>query len=69
MERTGLPGPLPDIVARDHLTLRPLDGPEEPPPWVADFWIAYHESRRGDPAIDATVGWVEYAFARATSAT
>ena len=43
----------------------PIEGPDEPPPWVADFWVAYHESRKGDPAIDAVVGWIESAFSRA----
>jgi DNA-binding transcriptional LysR family regulator len=61
--RTGLPGPLPDIVGR-RSGLAPLDGAIDPGPWVADFWIAYHESRRGDPAIEATVAWIEGAFAR-----
>lgn len=66
MEHTGLPGPLPDIVARGRPHVTPLTGPDEPPPWVAEFWVAYHESRKGDPAIEATVSWVEFAFSRAT---
>lgn len=65
--RTGLAGPLPDLVGLRRPGLAPLDGPVDPAPWVADFWIAFHESRRGDPAIEATVAWVEGAFARAAA--
>lgn len=67
MLRTGLPGPLPELVAQKHEELRLMDGPEDGAPWTADFWVAYHESRKGDPAIEATVGWIEFAFSRAMS--
>lgn len=61
---TGLPGPLPDVVARGRPDLVALDGPDAPVPWIGDFWVAYHESRRGDPAIEATVDWIGAAFDR-----
>lgn len=66
MVRTRRAGILPDIVARSHPALVAVDGPHAPPPWTAEFWVAYHESRRGDPAIDSTLDWIEAAFAAVT---
>lgn len=60
MEITGLPGPLPDIMAQrlDGFTHVPVDEP----PFRADFWIMFHETRRNDPAMRRTVAWIMRCF-------
>ena len=61
--RTGLPGPLPDLLARRTDALVALE--TGLPPLAAEFWLAFRSSRKGEPAIEATVEWVIAAFASA----
>lgn len=63
MLRTGLPAPLPETLARQSAPLRPLVSDRPETVWVQEFWVAYHESRRSDPALQAVLGWIEDAFA------
>ncbi|SDE10709.1 LysR family transcriptional regulator [Limimaricola pyoseonensis] len=59
--QSGLPGPLPDLLAQDHPMLEPVP---EVPPFQIELWVIYHESRRGDPAIEAVLDWIDAAFAQ-----
>lgn len=56
----GIAGPLPDLIAENDPGLEPLDVNE--PPYMADFWLLYHESRRSDPVIRATADFVVRCF-------
>ncbi len=59
--QSHLPGPLPDVMAEGFPDLKRVpDGPT----FVAPFWVIYHESRKGDPAIETTVDWIDHAFSR-----
>lgn len=60
MRVTGLPGPLPDLLARrtggferigdDHLRC------------TTDIFVCYHETRRGDRIIETLVDWIHKSF-------
>ena len=58
---TGLPGVLPDVMARTVEGLCPLGsglkGVE------TEIWIAYHQSRRADVALRAAADWIVDSFA------
>ncbi|MBL4917505.1 LysR family transcriptional regulator [Szabonella alba] len=58
---TGLPGLLPDILAAADDRLEPV--------WTgmeiqSDLWLTYHETRRNDRALRATVDWILASFAK-----
>lgn len=60
MRLTRLPGTLPEILAAkdpDFCALEP-----EKPPFIAEFWIGFHESRRNDPAIKQASAWIVQCF-------
>ncbi|MFN3823544.1 MAG: LysR family transcriptional regulator [Pseudorhodobacter sp.] len=58
---TGLPGPLPDVMARRDPRLELAQPLAEE---SAEFWLAFHETRSGDRALRATVDWIISCFAR-----
>lgn len=60
MQMTGLPGPLPDVIANLDPGLEPID--PDAPAFEADFWLMFHETRRSDPAMRAVVEWVTRCF-------
>lgn len=60
MEITGMAGPLPDLLAeRRGGFVRVAAGPETS---RVEMFLCYHETRRGDPAIDALAGWIDDCF-------
>ncbi len=61
MVETGLPGPLPRMFACRLEGMSPIGTAQV----HSEVWMSYHESRRGDPAIDATLAWIESCFAEA----
>ncbi|MFZ5961763.1 LysR family transcriptional regulator [Thalassococcus sp. BH17M4-6] len=61
MKVSRLPGPLPDITATREGGLRPVSPNKRP--FVADFWMFYHESRRTDPKVRATADFIMKCFA------
>ncbi|MGR3433397.1 MAG: LysR family transcriptional regulator [Shimia sp.] len=63
MQKSRLPGPLPKLLAVRSGDLREMASPL--PPFRAEFWVCYHESRRGDAAISRAVRWIERCFAAA----
>ncbi|MBP0482908.1 LysR family transcriptional regulator [Sagittula salina] len=56
----GIAGPQPDIIGSRDPDLVVLDPDAEP--FLADFWLLYHESRRSDPVIRATADFVLRCF-------
>ena len=60
MRSSGLPGPLPDVLARRAPELVPLSDPQADQ--RVEFWIMYHASRRDDPAIQTVVDWITGCF-------
>lgn len=63
----GIPGPLPDLMAADDPALEVMFPDREP--YVAEFWLLYHESRRSDPVIRATADFVLRCFEDAAAIT
>ncbi|SIS71758.1 DNA-binding transcriptional regulator, LysR family [Roseivivax lentus] len=57
---TGLPGPLPDIMALRDPELTYLD--QSMPSYPAEFWVMYHETRRSDPVMRRVVDWIMSCF-------
>ncbi len=55
-----LPAALPEVMVRDEPGLVPLDGDGEV--CSADYWMMYHLSRRGDPAVQAAAEWIGACF-------
>lgn len=73
MQVTPFPGPLPDVLAAQDSRFVPVS--PGTPPFQADFWLMFHETRRSDPAMRTVVEWVTACFedvaqigARASSA-
>lgn len=66
---SGLPGPMTSLHAAQDPSFRLLDDPENC--ITTEFWVMYHASRQGDPAIKRTLDWIKAAFfdARATPET
>ncbi|RVV99554.1 LysR family transcriptional regulator [Mesobaculum littorinae] len=62
---SALAGPLPALLGDSRPELVPVDTNE--PPTEVPFWLCYHESRRGDPALAAVTGWITSAFETARS--
>ena len=60
MQETRLPGPLPDLLAAKIPGMVPLD--PDMAPWISDFWLFYHESRRNDPGIRRALDWIVCCF-------
>ena len=60
----GLPGLLPDILAAGDDRLEPVWSGMEV---QSDLWLTYHETRRNDRALRATVDWVMRCFAKCES--
>ncbi|SLN39431.1 DNA-binding transcriptional activator AllS [Roseivivax jejudonensis] len=60
MQSTGLPGPLPDLLAAQDVNLVPVTPGR--PPFLADFWLMFHETRRSDPAMRSVVEWITACF-------
>ncbi len=58
--QSRLPGPLPDVMAATNPALRCI-APDQC--FVIDYWVVYPENRANDPAIEATVDWIDAAFA------
>lgn len=54
---------LPDLLARKYNSLSPLGGSEDCISY--DLFVLYHETRKGDPVIEATLDWINYAFLKA----
>jgi DNA-binding transcriptional LysR family regulator len=55
-----LPAILPEILARQEPGLFRLEAPDLS--FEFEFWIMYHLSRRGDPAVQVAVDWIVRAF-------
>ena len=55
-----LPVLLPKILADQDPDLRPFDNAEDPA--IVSFWIAYHNSRKTDMAVNSTVSWITACF-------
>lgn len=60
MASMGIAGPLPDLIGANDPALEVLD--PAAPPFVAEFWLLFHESRRSDPVIRATVDFILRCF-------
>ncbi|MFD1341298.1 LysR family transcriptional regulator [Litorisediminicola beolgyonensis] len=60
MLQTKLPGPLPDTLAAQDSELVTIKTAHEP--FRGEFWMMFHESRRGDPAMRKVVDWVTRSF-------
>lgn len=60
MKQMNAAATLPDVVAANDPDLVCLDSTMQP--FVGDFWLFYHESRRNDPAIRAIVEFVLRCF-------
>ncbi|MHA6344085.1 LysR family transcriptional regulator [Roseivivax sp. CAU 1761] len=60
MTVSGLPGPLPDRLAAQNPDLAPLF--PDRPPFSAEFWLIFHETRRADPAMRRAVEWITRCF-------
>ncbi|KAA9009052.1 LysR family transcriptional regulator [Histidinibacterium aquaticum] len=60
MSVSRLPGPLPLFAGRAKRGYRRITDAE----YRSNFWLFYHESRRGDPAIDQTIRWIVSCFSR-----
>lgn len=60
MQVLRLPGPLPAMLAARQPGLHRLDN--DRPPFRVEFWVMYHLSRRGDPAVQAVCDWVVQSF-------
>ena len=55
-----LPAVLPEVLARQEPGMVRLEVPGLS--FEFDFWIMYHLSRRGDPAVQVTVDWIVRSF-------
>ncbi|SFE21699.1 LysR family transcriptional regulator [Roseivivax sediminis] len=62
MKMTGLPGPLPDVLAAQDPAFVPLELEPTHAPFQADFWLMFHETRRSDPAMRTVVEWIATCF-------
>lgn len=67
MQETGLCGPLPDLMAKKSGAFDRF-GDEESSSSV-DAYLCYHETRRGDPAIETLSNWIKDCFAEVGVAT
>ncbi|RSK38481.1 LysR family transcriptional regulator [Rhodovulum iodosum] len=57
MKGARLNGPLPLVIGDADDDLERLD--PDGPPLQAPLWLAYHESRRGDPLLAQVVAWID----------
>lgn len=55
-----LPAILPEVLARQEPGLIRLEAPDLS--FEFEFWIMYHLSRRGDPAVQVAVDWIVHSF-------
>lgn len=63
MLATGLPGPLPALLAeRRGLFERVEPRKGEQRDAIANMWVCYHETRRGDPAVETLTNWITDCF-------
>lgn len=62
MTKTGLGGPLPDLLAERQGGFQRIGGDAQS--CKVDMYLCYHETRRGDPAIDRLAGWIDTCFAQ-----
>lgn len=60
MRATGMPAILPDWIAGSQPDIVAIDEDDEP--LRLDVWVAYHDTRRQDVAIAATVDWLVQCF-------
>ncbi|MGR3466356.1 MAG: LysR family transcriptional regulator [Shimia sp.] len=60
MLQLKLPACLPDVVAARYPQLALVETSLSP--FEAQFWVFYHESRKGDPAIDCAIRWIVSCF-------
>lgn len=65
MLSTGLPGPLPDVLAGRIPLLHPLPDSDS---HQAEFWLLYHESRSQDMVVRGSAEWIVRAFRMADQA-
>jgi DNA-binding transcriptional LysR family regulator len=60
MRAIGLAGPLPDLVVQRDGGYTRVGGPDLG--GRVDLWLCYHETRRGDPAIETLTNWLDRCF-------
>ncbi len=62
-QQNGLAVVLPEVLAHKHENWAPIGSDNDLVKY--DLFVLYHETRKGDPVIDATLEWINYAFAKA----
>lgn len=60
VQSTRLSAPLPVFLAETDPNMLPLDDRDEPV--LLDFWVAFHNSRKTDLAIQETTKWIRDCF-------
>ncbi len=60
IQATGMPGPLPEVMALRNPDLTYLD--PNLASIEAEFWVMYHETRRSDPVMRRVVDWIMNCF-------
>ena len=62
-QQSGLAAVLPETLAQKHDNWAQVGTEDDVLSY--DLYVLYHETRKGDPVIDATLEWINYAFQKA----